>query len=232
MYLGSLCKNVDNLPNLMFNDIEIKPKSSAKLLGVVLDNKLNFNEHIKNVCKVASQYTNCLARIRNHISVKQSRLLYNAYIKSAFGYAPLVWMFCQKTSYKKIQNIQKRALRIVFLEHENTLNEICSVHKKIKIHCKHLCTLATERFKMFLNLNPSFMSDLFVRKESPYNLRKSNLLKLPEAKSSEYGTDSVFFQGSLFWNSLPDNVKNLRSVPNFKKALKSLNFTCTCQLCR
>ena len=70
MYLGSLCKNVDTLPKLMCHDIEIKPKPSAKLLGVILDNKFNFNEHINIVCKIASQNTNCLARIRNHISVK------------------------------------------------------------------------------------------------------------------------------------------------------------------
>ena len=232
MYLGSVCNEVDKLPKLMLHDIEIKPKASVKLLGVIIDNKLNFNEHISKICKTASQNTNCLARIRNCISVKQSRLLYNAYIKSAFGYAPLVWMFCQKTSYKKIENIQKRALRLVFLEHEKSLNEICDSHEEMNIHSMHLCSLATEIFKIFLNLNPSFMSELFVRKDPIYNLRKSNLLKLPQAKTSKYGTFSGFFQGCLFWNSLPDYVKNMESITVFKKALKSLNPRCFCQICK
>ena len=151
---------------------------------VIIDNKLKFNEHISKIYKTASQNTNCLARIRNCISVKQSRLLYNAYIKSAFGYAPLVWMFCQKTSYKKRENVQKRALRLVFWEHEKSLNEICDSHEEMNQHSRHLCSLSREIFKIFLNLNPSFMSELFVHKEPFYNLHKSNLLKLLQAKTS------------------------------------------------
>ena len=86
---------------MSLGDVKIEPKPSVKLLGITLDNRINFNEHINNVCKTANQNTNCLARIRNNIDVKNSKLLYNAYIKSAFGYAPMIWMFCQKTSYKK-----------------------------------------------------------------------------------------------------------------------------------
>ena len=217
LYLGFSCSDIKALPKLMLDDIELLPKSSVKLLGVILDNKLNFNEHIKNICKVSSRNTNCLARIRKHINIKQSKLLYNAYIKSAFGYAPLVWMFCQKVSYKTIENIQKRALRLVFLEQDKSLNELCNLHKEMSIHNMHLCSLAVEIFKIFLNLNQSFMSELFIRKEQRYNLRISNLLKLPRAKTSKYGTFSVFFQGCLFWNSLPDHVKSMINVTAFKK---------------
>ena len=232
MYLGYRLNNVDTLPKISLSHVEIKPKKSVKLLGVTLDNKLDFNEHVNNICKVASQNTNCLARIRNYIDVKHSRILYNAYIKSVFGYAPLIWMFCQKSSYKKIESVQKRALRLVFLEHEKPFNEILELYKEKSIHSMHLILLATEIFKIYLNLNPTFMSDLFLQKEVCYNLRKSNLLNIPKVNSSKYGTHSVFFQGCIFWNSLPDSVKNLKSVEIFKKALKILNFRCSCHLCK
>ena len=113
MYLGSECNNINTLPQMSLVDVIIEPKPSVKLLGITLNNRINFNEHINNVCKTANQNTNCLARIRNNIDVKNSKFLYNAYIKSAFGYAPMIWMFCQKTSYKKIESAQKRALRFI-----------------------------------------------------------------------------------------------------------------------
>ena len=232
MYLGSQCNNLTNLPLMVIEDIELAPKSSVKLLGVTLDNKINFNEHITNICKTASLNTNCLARIRKYIDVKNSRLLYNAYIKSVFGYASMIWMFCQKSSYKRIESIQKRALRIVYLDQEKSLDEMCHTYNEISIHKMNLVALATEIFKISLQLSPSFMSDLFVLKEIIYNLRKSNLLKLPVAISSKYGTYSVFFLGCLFWNSLPDNVKNSKTLEIFKKNIKKLNFKCPCQVCK
>ena len=232
MYLGYNLNNVDTLPEIKLSNVVIKPKNSVKLLGVILDNKLNFKEHIDNICKIASRNTNCLARIRNFIDVKHSRLLYNAYIKSAFGYAPMIWMFCQKTSYKKIESVQKRALRLVFSEPEKPFKEILETYNENTVHCMHLVLLATEIFKMFLMLNPSFMSDLFLHKEVCYNLQNSNLLKIPQANSSTYGTHSVFFQGCMFWNSLPDNLKNLKSIALFKKGLKSSDFRCYCHICK
>ena len=39
---------------ICFNDVEIKPKNSVKLLGVTLDNKLNFEKHISSICKSGS----------------------------------------------------------------------------------------------------------------------------------------------------------------------------------
>ena len=144
----------------------------------------------------------------------------------------MIWMFCQKTSYKKIESAQKRALRFVYLEHDKSLNEILDIYGEKSIHNMHLCSLANELFKVSLSLSPSFISTLFVKKETQYNLRKSNLLKLPKVNSSKYGTYSVFFQGCLFWNSLPDNDKNSKSLEIFKKRMKTTYFRCFCKICK
>ena len=37
-------------------------ESSIKLLGITIDNKLNFNEHVTNICKKANQTLHALAR--------------------------------------------------------------------------------------------------------------------------------------------------------------------------
>ena len=88
--------------------------------------------------------------------------MYNACIKSAFGFAPMIWMFCQKTSYKKIESAQKR----VYLEHDKSLNETLDIYGEKSIHNMHSCSLANELFKVSLSLSPSFISTLFVKKET------------------------------------------------------------------
>ena len=55
--------------NLKFNleGIEIECETEVKLLGVTIDFKLNFNEHISNICKKASRQLNVLKRIGKHL---------------------------------------------------------------------------------------------------------------------------------------------------------------------
>ena len=47
---------------------EVECSSSVKLLGVTIDNKLNFDEHVTKLCKKASQKIHALARISNYVS--------------------------------------------------------------------------------------------------------------------------------------------------------------------
>ena len=53
--------------NICFNlgDNLFKCEGSVKLLGVTIDFKLDFDEHISNVCKKASHKLNVLKRIGN-----------------------------------------------------------------------------------------------------------------------------------------------------------------------
>ena len=48
---------------------EIKAVSKAKLLGIAIDDKLNFNHHINNICKSASNQLNALIRQKHLVIV-------------------------------------------------------------------------------------------------------------------------------------------------------------------
>ena len=49
------------------NDVDIKPKNSFKILGISLDNKLNFGNHISSICKSASCLLNELFRLKHFL---------------------------------------------------------------------------------------------------------------------------------------------------------------------
>ena len=48
---------------------KISSTSSAKLLGVHIDDKLNFNEHINKICKSAGKQLNALIRLKSFNSI-------------------------------------------------------------------------------------------------------------------------------------------------------------------
>ena len=71
----------------------IKSVSSVELLGIQIDDKLNFNLHISKICKCATNQLNALIQLKQFLSFHAKEVLINSYIISNFNSCPLVWMF-------------------------------------------------------------------------------------------------------------------------------------------
>ena len=116
-----LDKRKSDLTNLQINinDKAIKSVSSVKLLGITMDDKLNINLHIGNICRSVVNQQNALIRLKPFLNFKVKQVLINSYILLNINYYPLVWMFGSVKSANKIESLQKRTLQ--FLLDDNTL---------------------------------------------------------------------------------------------------------------
>ncbi len=85
-----------------------------KLLGVTVDNKMNFKPHVTDLCVTASQKLHGLSRVGNYMDLEQRKIIMHAFILSQFGYCPLVWMFHSRELNNRINKIHKRSLKIVY----------------------------------------------------------------------------------------------------------------------
>ena len=139
----------------------IPEQNEIKLLGVTIDQKLNFDSHVKSFCKKANQKVRALRRIRTFINFKSAKLIYNAYILSAFSYCPLIWTFCGKSANGLINNTHLRALKMIYKSENLSLEDILHKDLSVKIHTKNLQLLMLEVYKSRNKLNPEFMWDLF-----------------------------------------------------------------------
>ena len=228
MFLGMNARKL----GLFINNKLVTPTNSVKLLGITIDKQLKFDIHIKNICNQASKKLWCLNRIRKFLDDKQARRLCNAFVLSNFKYCPLIWMYCNKTLNGKIDRIHKRALRTVTGAYDKSLDELLSMDGGLTIHFSNLHALLTEIYKCISGTNPDIVRSLFFLKLTPYSLRSSCLLSLPASKSIRFGTNSILFRGCQLWNSLPDDLKLIRTVEQFKNSLKSWDgLKCLCPLC-
>ena len=227
-----LGKKKRNSVKLIINTTEIEESRKVVLLGTTIDNLLIFNEHIDNLCRTANYELHALRRIRKYLSLEKAKLLCNAFINSQLNYAPLVWMFCRKKQYLKIQKIHHKTLKVVYNSNKN-YDELLRNNNEVSIHQSHLRALICEVFKSLNNLNAEFMWSYFVFKNITYNLRKGPLLRLPATKSTSYSINSALFRACLLWNSLPQPIKYCESIVELKTKMKDLgNIECLCILCR
>ena len=84
--------------------VSITSEPSVKILGVVIDDRLNFDEHVSMCCTKAARQLNALARISKYLDFKSKTIIYNSFILSNFNHCPLAWHFCGKTNNQKLDN--------------------------------------------------------------------------------------------------------------------------------
>ena len=84
---------------------------------------------------------------------------------------------------------------------------------------KRICTLAIEIFKIFKNINPSFIKDIFTPKRDS-KIRSYDILAKHQ-KAAKYGDKSLIALGPKIWNQLPSNVKSLTSITKFKEYIRT-----------
>ena len=108
---------------LNINQIKVEESQKVVLLGLTIDNRLTFKDHIDMLCSTANYKPHAMRRIRNYLILEKTKLLYNAFINSQFNHVSVIWMFCRKKDYLKIEKIQYKALKIIVVNHmKNSLH--------------------------------------------------------------------------------------------------------------
>ena len=110
MFLGLKIKN---LLCLNIGGQKINQSEHVKLLGVQIDKKVNFNVHVKELCKKMNQKLCAFSRIRPFLNREKAKILLTSIVMSNISYYPQLWMFCSKSANKVINRTNKRALRVL-----------------------------------------------------------------------------------------------------------------------
>ena len=211
----------------------ISNSTEEKLLGITFDSTLSFDKHVSKLCKQANKKIHALARVSKYMSQSKRKLIMNAFIKSQFGYCPLVWMFHSRGLNNRINKIHERALRLVYNDSQSTFADLLTKDNSVSIHDRNLQILATEIYKLKLNESPRIIESIFKEKNIGYETRKSNPFITNNVKTVKYGTETLSFRGPKTWSMVPEDIKKSKSLADFKRKIKSwIPVGCECRLCK
>ena len=205
----------------------IKESKEERLLGVVIDQKLNFKQHLDTVCRKASQKLHALARASTYMPKEKTRMVMRAFIMSQFSYCPQIWMFYDRRVNTRINYIHERALRIAYQDRTSAFEELLIIDNSVSIHQRNLQLLVTEIYRTRMNLNPPFFKEILVEREVHYNLRVTNNIYAHKPRTTVYGLENVSFLGQNLSRDLPLHIKESPSVKHFKKDVEFWNLHAT-----
>ena len=105
----------------------------SKCLGAVIDNSLNWKEHIKNVSAKVSKAIGFLKHAKAFQPQETLKTLYTGIVEPHFRYCCSVWGCTGSTEINQFQKLQHRAARILINDRAHRVGrEISLTGKKVR----------------------------------------------------------------------------------------------------
>ena len=199
---------------------EIHRVPHTKSLGVHIDQNLSWSKHLNETAKIVSSGIGALKRLRPFICEDTAMLLYRALIEPYFDHCCPVWDGLSNELADKLQKLQNRAIRVITKsDHYSSATALLG-----ELGWDNLCTRRKKQklklmFKTLNGQSPEYLKGLFMPFSTDYGLRNiDNKLALPKPRT-DFLKRSFCYSGAQLWNSLPSNVRAIRSFTKFKNKI-------------
>ena len=216
---------------LVHNDhisIEIDGKAiervyETKSLGLQIDEHLTWARHVENVSKKIASAIGALKRVRQFIDTDTALKIYIALIQPYFDYCSAVWDGLNITLNDKLQKLQNRAARIITKSrYDTSSSELFGKLGWDNLLVRRKKHRAILMFKTVNDLTPHYLRELFQSRSTGYNLRNSENTLFVAKPRTNYGKRSFSYSGAVLWNELPQNMRAIGSLNQFKREIDNL----------
>ena len=212
-----------NLKVHLNNDI-IENVHSFKYLGITIDANLKWKIHIDTVYRKVCSSIAIMRRIKPFVPKGSLITIYNTMILPHIDYAIITWSHCGETNLNRLQRLQNMAMRVIlsapFRTHiDDMLRELGFMSIRDRIVYNTGCMM----FKVIHDLTPMYLKNQFVQLNEVHGLNTrgsaSGKLYIPKY-SSNYGKASFQHKGSVMWNAISRDIREVNTLIDFKMKLK------------
>ena len=202
-----------NLPNV----------TSIRDLGVVYNNKLNFDDHINTIVIRAYQRVNLIFRGFTSRNIRLLTRAFTTFVRPLLEYCTPAWSPYMLRDIDKIENVQHYFTRRLFTCSHYTYNE--------RLFMLGLETLESRRLKYDIKLYYQIIHGLVVIDSSSlFNVipkdhgTRGHDFRLQRQLYPTNSLANTFSNRAIdWWNSLPASVVSAPSFAAFKRLIKNYN---------
>ena len=202
---------------------DVKQVEDTKDLGIIINNKLKWELHIRKIKSKAISMSWMILRTFRCQSLKPYISAYKTFVRPLLEYNSPVWNSCNMSDLKSLEQVQKMFTRIL-LQRQNIRYDGYAERLKIlnlenlELRRLHFDLIFT--FKIINNLVDLSIDQFFIPVATTYNLRQHKFaLKLPNTPKTNIMIKSFKYRVIKCWNSLPENVVTADTLNIFKTRL-------------
>ena len=142
------------------NGSQVKAIDNVELLGVVIDNKLNFKSHISKLIEKVGKQIDVLNRFKHILSFSSKISKYSAFIMSHSTYCSSIWNSCLKEDSDRLERFHERSFIYVFNDFSNRYDSLCYKIRYL-LSCRRKQDMLSIIFKALNNNMPQYIQSLF-----------------------------------------------------------------------
>ena len=214
----------DRFYNNTLVDTELDCVTSCKDLGVTVDDKLKFHEHVSSIVSEAKRKSFLIYRCFNCKTIKSLLLGYKSYVLPSLNYCSPAWSPCTVHDIILLESVQRNFTRklpgLKYLSYSDRLKYL----NLPSLELRRLCNDLVFCYKILHN-QVQGPPDRYGLTLSDRTSRGHNL-KLAKQNAS-LDVRKNFFAARIFniWNGLPTIVVNASSVHSFKSLLHKVDLS-------
>ena len=204
-------------PALHIGDSVNEISGFLNILGVCIDDKLSFKDHLSTVLRKVYAKVGALRRLRKLVPADISLMLYKAYILLHLEYCSPLLLGINKTLKRKLESANYYALKAL-LNFGNSLDYdflLSAVNMQSLEHRRYYQSLVL-LFKCIKGNGPDYISDLFEPRILRYNLRNSDHNLTRPSFNNRYYHNSFTYKASHLWNELPSYIKRSTELSEYR----------------
>ena len=160
----------------------LKAKKSIKVLGIHIDDELNWNKQTSEVNKKAKYAVRNLSRVNQLLPTKFGLLLYNSLVASHFNYVDTVWAGCGSKNQGKLQRTQNSAVKsILGMNRRESATEALKKAGLIPLQEKQKVHEGVYAYKALTGKLPAATTRKYLKQQSRMNNRSAEkkILTIP-----------------------------------------------------
>ena len=219
-----------NISHVKVGSANIAPHPPVKSVGVWFDSNLSMVDLINRTSSAAFYHLYNIRRIRKYLTKECTETLIHAFISSRLDYCNTLLFGVPNCHLHKLQRVQNAAARLVVQE-----SRFCHITPLLKslhwlpVKYRIVFKILLITFKAIHGLAPAYISELISVRDATgrHNLRSNNGLRLHHSSCKSLATlgdHSFHVAAPKLWNDVPCLIRNITSVYNFKKAIKTFLF--------
>ena len=222
-----LCKLPTVPLQLSINNQAVEQVTNFKYLGIILDDSLNFMEHVDYIYKKSCCKLGAIKKCRKYLNKNLTLILYKSLVAPHIDYCDIVYMQDNQGTLQKLQIVQNMACRVIL--EAGPRDHIDNMHRELKLDL-----LKNRRSKhLFAECHKNIHTDkvlplkrFFVFNRNCANRRTRRVCKydvlVPRLQTSS-GQRAFSFVGPSTWNRLSADLKEIVKHKSFKNKLKKID---------
>ena len=200
----------------------ISRTKTYRYLGLIVDEKLSWAEHINEICSKLSQVAGVIFKIRNLLTREAMMLVYHSLVGSKLRYGLICWATANKFLLNKIIVAHNKI--ITYMTFEKRCTRMWPLYCRLKVlHLNIMIKIeyAKTMFKFKHRMLPAVFDTYFEKPTHHYGTRyaKHNYSKVRIESAKEKSLLKVICPN--IWINIPNEIKNSLSLKVFIKSYRN-----------